>query len=102
MKGFKNILLGKGILLFLVFLSCTSLAQKTMIFTDLYRDYRNGQELYDKMKYSAALDKFGQIVQEIENPKINYKIFNNLAYGQWTLNEIESGEAWENIIHYNK
>tara|TARA_B100001939_G_C16945993_1_gene620373 strand:+ start:2716 stop:5943 length:3228 start_codon:yes stop_codon:yes gene_type:complete len=68
MKGFKNILLGKGILLFLFFLSCTSLAQKTMIFTDLYRDYRNGQELYDKMKYSAALDKFGQIVQEIENP----------------------------------
>ena len=41
-------------------------------------------------------------IQEIENPKINYKIFNNLAYGQWTLNEIESGEAWENIIHYNK
>ena len=28
---------------------------------------------------------------------INYKIFNNLAYGQWTLKEIESGEAWEII-----
>ena len=26
-----------------------------------------------------------------------YKIFNNLAYGQWTLKEMESGEAWENI-----
>lgn len=36
-------------------------------------------------------------IEEIENPKINYKIFNNLAYGQWTLKEIESGEAW-NII----
>ena len=34
-------------------------------------------------------------IEEIENPKINYKIFNNLAYGQWTLKEIESGEAWE-------
>ena len=36
-------------------------------------------------------------IEDIENPKINYKIFNNLAYGQWTLNEIESGEAWEII-----
>ena len=34
-------------------------------------------------------------IEELENPKINYKIFNNLAYGQWTLKEIESGEAWE-------
>tara|TARA_B100000963_G_scaffold29143_1_gene21551 strand:+ start:1922 stop:2677 length:756 start_codon:yes stop_codon:yes gene_type:complete len=37
------------------------------------------------------------LIEEIENPKINYKIFNNLAYGQWTLAEIESGEAWETI-----
>ena len=36
-------------------------------------------------------------IEEMENPKINYKIFNNLAYGQWTLREIESGEAWNNI-----
>ncbi len=36
-------------------------------------------------------------IEEIENPKINYKIFNNLAYGQWTLKEIETGEAWEII-----
>ncbi len=40
-------------------------------------------------------------IEEIENPQINYKIFNNLAYGQWTLNEIESGEAWENISNNN-
>jgi hypothetical protein len=36
-------------------------------------------------------------IEDIENPKIDYKIFNNLAYGQWTLDEISSGEAWENI-----
>ena len=24
-------------------------------------------------------------IQDIENPKIDYNIFNNLAYGQWTL-----------------
>ncbi len=40
-------------------------------------------------------------IEEIENPKIDYKIFNNLAYGQWTLKEIESGEAWENILKNN-
>ena len=36
-------------------------------------------------------------IQNIENPIIDYKIFNNLAYGQWTLKEIETGESWENI-----
>lgn len=36
-------------------------------------------------------------IEEIENPTINYKILNNLAYGQWTLKEMESGEAWETI-----
>jgi len=68
MKGFKNILFRKGVLIFLLFLSCSFFAQKTLIFTDLYKDYRNGQELYDKMKFSAALDKFGEIVNKIENP----------------------------------
>lgn len=43
-----------------------------------------------------SLSHIGKI-QNIENPVINYNIFNNLAYGQWTLKEIESGEAWENI-----
>jgi len=33
-------------------------------------------------------------IQNIENPIIDFKIFNNLAYGQWTLKEIETGEAW--------
>ncbi len=36
-------------------------------------------------------------IKDIEYPKIDYKIFYNLAYGQWMLKEIESGEAWENI-----
>ena len=36
-------------------------------------------------------------IKDIEDPIIDYSIFNSLAYGQWTLKEIESGEAWENI-----
>ena len=46
----------------------------------------------------STLSHIGKI-QNIENPTIDYKIFNNLAYGQWTLKEIESGEAWENILN---
>ena len=36
-------------------------------------------------------------IKEIENGKINYDIFCNLAYGQWLVKEMESGEAWEFI-----
>lgn len=44
----------------------------------------------------STLRHIGKI-ENIENPIIDYKIFNNLAYGQWTLKEIESGEAWQYI-----
>ena len=47
----------------------------------------------------ASLIKISKI-KDIEDPKIDYKIFNNLAYGQWTLKEMESGEAWETISQY--
>ena len=40
-------------------------------------------------------------IEDIEKPIINYKIFNNLAYGQWTLKEIENGEAWRIISKNN-
>ena len=36
-------------------------------------------------------------IKDIECPIIDYNIFNSLAYGQWTLKEMESGEAWEAI-----
>ena len=34
-------------------------------------------------------------IKNIENHQINYSVFNNLAYEQWNIKEIESGEAWE-------
>ena len=48
----------------------------------------------------STLKHIGKI-ENIENPIIDHKIFNNLAYGQWTLKEIESGEAWEYISKNN-
>ena len=43
---------------------------------------------------NTTLKKIGSIDQ-IEKGNINYNILNNLAYGQWNMNEIDSGEAWE-------
>ena len=34
-------------------------------------------------------------IEEIELHKINYNVFNNLAYEQWNIEEIKSGEAWD-------
>ena len=41
----------------------------------------------------SSLSKIASI-ENIEEHKINYEALNNLAYGQWTLKEIENGEAW--------
>ncbi len=45
---------------------------------------------------NSTLSNIGAI-EDIEKHQINYSIFNNLAYGQWTIKEIESGEAWQYI-----
>ena len=45
---------------------------------------------------NKTLSNIGSI-ENIENHEINYSVFNNLAYGQWTVKEIESGEAWETL-----
>ena len=42
---------------------------------------------------NPTLSKIGSI-ENIENHIIDYSIFNNLAYEQWTIDEIFSGEAW--------
>ena len=43
---------------------------------------------------NKLLNKLGNI-KNIGNGSINYEIFNNLAYGQWTLEEMRSSEAWD-------
>ena len=40
-------------------------------------------------------------IKEIEDGDININIFYNIAYGQWTLNEMQSGETWEYINRFN-
>jgi len=53
--------------LFFVFLSFQATAQKTAVYTDKYRDYREGMELYDKAKYSAAQQKFEKIIRSVND-----------------------------------
>ena len=45
---------------------------------------------------NPTLSKIASI-KDIENHSINYSIFSNLAYEQWTIEEIFRGEAWEYI-----
>jgi len=43
---------------------------------------------------NKTLKNIGDI-KDIENHSIDYNILYNLAYGQWNLTEIRSGEAWD-------
>ena len=37
-------------------------------------------------------------LSSIEKHEINYSALYNLAYEQWTIDEIENGEAWEGYL----
>ena len=36
-------------------------------------------------------------VQDVENPIMDRSLLKNLAYNQWTLEEMKSGKAWEEL-----
>tara|TARA_B100000989_G_scaffold295766_1_gene277476 strand:+ start:1140 stop:1898 length:759 start_codon:yes stop_codon:yes gene_type:complete len=78
----------------------TSLLKEAWAFISLqstagFKAMLNGVPAYFTDRTLEYIGKF----QDIENPRINYKIFDNLAYGQWTLKEMESGEAWKSITN---
>ena len=43
---------------------------------------------------NTTLSNIGPI-EKIEDHEINYNAFYNLAYEQWTIDEIKSGETWD-------
>lgn len=59
----------KKFLVFTLFILTTTLsvAQKTNIYTDKYVDFRDGMELYDKLQYAAAQEKFNVIISNIND-----------------------------------
>ena len=62
--------------LFLIALLCCNylFAQKTLIYSDPYRSYKNAQELFDKEKYSSAQFYFKDIINKINNPQDEIRI----------------------------
>ncbi|MBX7093227.1 MAG: tetratricopeptide repeat protein [Flavobacteriales bacterium] len=55
-------------LVFVLFIqSGTLYAQKTKIYTDKYVAYRDALELYDKEKYSAAQEKFEEVIKVLND-----------------------------------
>jgi len=49
---------------------------------------------------NKTLQNVGKI-ENIEKHDINYSVLNNLAYEQWTINEIKSGECWDHLSKNN-
>ncbi len=67
------------VLCFLTFLN-TSFAQKTKIYTDKYVDYRTAQDLYDKEKFSAAQDKFLNVLNAITDKQDEVRVNSEYYY----------------------
>ena len=64
----------KSLIVLLLFSVISSFGQKTAIYTGEYRAYNEGQDLYDKEKYSAAQDKFEEVVKHIDNNQDEMRI----------------------------
>lgn len=65
----------KHIVFFAFFIIASySFGQQTMIFKDQYKTYRTAQELYDKENFSAAQDKFKEVINSIPNKQDEIRI----------------------------
>lgn len=62
------------LMFFLLCLTTVSRAQQSTIYTEEYAVYRTAQDLYDKEHYSAAQEKFFQVIEEIENQQDEIRI----------------------------
>lgn len=63
MKVIRSLVLYVGLL----FIFNSGFSQLTEVYTEKYKTYRDGLELYDKAAYSAAQEKFKQVIEEIDN-----------------------------------
>lgn len=72
------------LLCFLVFFF-SSFAQKTEIYTDDYVVYREAQDLFDKEKYSAAQEKFLEVITTIKEEQNEVKVNSEYYYAVCAL-----------------
>ncbi len=80
----KTILKVVTILCFLTFVN-TSFGQKTKIYTDKYVDFRDAQDLYDKEKFSAAQDKFLNVLNSISDKQDEVRVNSEYYYAVCAL-----------------
>jgi len=55
--------------LFLLVATFTSTAQKTTIYVEPDREFKIGEELFDKKKFGAAMKSFQNIIESHKNKK---------------------------------
>ncbi len=60
-------------------------AQKTQVYTDKYRPYYQGQDLYDKEKFSAAQDKFKETINSLPDKQDEIRINSEYYYAVCAL-----------------
>jgi tetratricopeptide (TPR) repeat protein len=68
------------IVMLMLFITTSLHAQKTKIYTDKYTTYREALELYEKEKYSAAQEKFGEMIRLLNDPMDEVSINSEYYY----------------------
>ncbi len=56
------------------FLAFSSYAQQTLIYTEQYKAFKDGMELYDKQQFQAAQKKFNEVVKSIDQHQDEVRI----------------------------
>ena len=73
------------------YFACVSYNSNTMV-----ESFQNGVPMFCDKENSAALPISETDLTKIENPKYEDRValFSNLAYNNWTLEEMANGTAW--------
>jgi len=98
----KNKIIGIGMLMMI----CTSgqiFGQQTMIYTDVYKDYKKGMELFENKMYSTAqqlFDKVSVLVPEGTDGEIEAYVSNSQYYGAICAIELLNQDAEKLMLDF--
>lgn len=81
----------------------TSYAQQSLVYTDVYRDYKTAMELFGNEKYATAQDLFGKIaslqVKPTDEPVFTYKS-NSDYYAAICAVELDNPDAEKRMLAF--
>ena len=78
-------------------------AQQSMIYTDLYKDYKKGMELFENQMYSTAQELFnavGAIKPEGTDGEITTFVANSQYYGAICAIELQNPDAEKRMLDF--